>query len=90
MGEQYIAIKMPAGVEDLLLGKGTVKQTRSGVEITITKINSDTIPYEDNLAETIKTKLDQKLEVPVGTNINVVVGDPDSAGPGFRELKIPN
>ena len=44
------------GKEDLLLGFGTVNQTRGGITLPIKKINSSTIPYSVDLS--IKDKLD--------------------------------
>lgn len=34
------------GMEDLLIGIGTVTQTRSGQPVTITKINTGDLPYD--------------------------------------------
>lgn len=47
------------GEEDLLLGFGTVNQTRGGVTLPIKKINSSTIPYNNDAS--IKTILDSNV-----------------------------
>lgn len=47
------------GKEDLLLGFGIVNQTRGNSTLPITKINSDTIPYDNSLS--IKTILDSNV-----------------------------
>lgn len=44
------------GTEDLLLGVGTVEQTRGNSLVTITKINADNLPYDETT--TIKAVID--------------------------------
>lgn len=34
------------GMEDLLIGEGTVTQTRSGKQVVVTKINTGDLPYD--------------------------------------------
>lgn len=48
--------KAPAGVEDLLLGVGTVEQDRQGNVYIITRINASNLPYSDS--DSIKDKFD--------------------------------
>lgn len=50
-----------AGSEDLLLGTGTVNQTRNGVTIPVTKIDASKLIYEN--VETLRTRLGKKVEV---------------------------
>lgn len=58
MGRTYRGIIMTtrtitkalAGVEDLLLGVGSVNQTRNGSTVAISKINASEIPYSGNTA----------------------------------------
>ncbi len=40
-------IKQLGGAEDLIFGFGTIAQIRNGQTVTISKINADTIPYND-------------------------------------------
>lgn len=56
-----IVTKVLAGIEDLLLGTGTVTQTRNGVSETITKIDAAGLVYEN--AETLRTRFGKKVEV---------------------------
>ena len=60
MTTQRIVTKQLAGVEDLLLGKGTQSQTRAGGSYTITKLS---LPLEYTLAEV------QTLELEIGRTI---------------------
>lgn len=46
---KYAIIRQPLGVEDLLLGIGTVEQTRGNQVITVTKVNAANIPYDENM-----------------------------------------
>lgn len=46
-------IKQLGGTEDLLFGFGTIAQIRNGQTITISKINADTIPYDNS--DTVST-----------------------------------
>ena len=54
--------KALGGEEDLLFGQGTVTQTRGGGNVTISKINADTIPYSGDFVTSdmvsIKTTID--------------------------------
>jgi len=52
--------KALAGVEDLLLGTGTVTQARNGSDKVITKIDASGLLYEN--AETLRTRLGKKLQ----------------------------
>lgn len=42
--------KALAGLEDLLVGQGTVNQTRAGTSVVMTKLNGDNIPYSGDTA----------------------------------------
>lgn len=44
------------GLEDLLLGTGTVSQTRGNTPVNVTKINASIFPYDDTF--TLKEKID--------------------------------
>lgn len=74
--------RQPLGVEDLAIGIGVVEQTRSGQQVNITKINADSIPYDD--VSSIKDKIDNfsatiqqvdKLSFNVNAGINVGAGE---------------
>jgi hypothetical protein len=56
-----IVTKALAGIEDLLLGTGSVVQTRNGVSKTINKIDAAGLIYEN--AETLRTRFGKKVEV---------------------------
>lgn len=57
------------GIEDILLGVGTVVQTRAGVPVTVTKINATNLPFdeENTLAEVLSNNYPM-VEI-VGLNI---------------------
>ena len=61
MSNSRIVTKALAGVEDLLLGEGTVTQIRNGTLTNITKINASDLPYNANLS--IRDKLVKKPEI---------------------------
>ena len=46
--KEYVFTTNLAGMEDLLLGEGTVQQIRDGEIKSITKINAYAIPYITN------------------------------------------
>ena len=52
-------VKQLGGVEDLLWGFGSIMQIRNGQAITISKINADSIPYDN--AQSIKSIIDKIL-----------------------------
>ena len=58
------------GKEDLLLGFGIVNQTRGNSTLPITKINSDNLPYDNNLS--IKAKIDTGLELRNSVSRNTI------------------
>jgi hypothetical protein len=45
---KIIFVKQKAGVEDLLMGLGTIGQVREGENVTITLINAHQIPYDNS------------------------------------------
>lgn len=56
--------KNPAALEDLLMGVGTVTQTRGGQEVEVTKINAANMPYDGmmSLADKV-TELNDQLAI---------------------------
>jgi len=44
---KVIFVKQKAGVEDLMLGFGSVSQVREGDNVTINLINAHSIPYDN-------------------------------------------
>ena len=43
---KIVFVKQQAGVEDLLMGFGSVSQIREGANTTINLVNAHTIPYD--------------------------------------------
>ncbi len=44
---KVIFVKQKAGVEDLMLGFGSVSQVREGDNVTINLLNAHSIPYDN-------------------------------------------
>jgi hypothetical protein len=69
-----------AGSEDLLLGVGSVDQSRNGSTIPITKINANNIPYEGNTegVDLIQTKA--VIQAPIKRGVYDFATDGGSIG----------
>lgn len=72
--------KALAGLEDLLVGQGTVTQTRGGQPVAISKINADNLPYSGDAATgnfvSIASKLNEltATKAPTGNLALVTTG----------------
>lgn len=67
------------GFEDLLLGTGTVNQTRGATSVPVTKINASIFPYDETF--TLKQKIDSldTTHYVDGSNLPVYIATPHSA-----------
>ncbi len=53
-------IKQLGGAEDLMWGLGSVTQIRNGQAVVVTKINAETVPF--NQVDSVKTIIDKIIE----------------------------
>jgi len=93
MAEEITLTKELAGLEDVLVGTGTVNQTRNGVSLPITRLNVKNLSSgsleTDSSAVASETRL-LLYDVDTGALVRVSVGANDSGGTGFKVLRIPN
>lgn len=54
-----VFVKQLGGAEDLIFGFGTIMQIRNGNMVVVSRINADTIPYDES--DTVKTIIDKIL-----------------------------
>ena len=81
IGKKYIK-KLPAGVEDLLLDASSplqVTQIRNGQEVSITKINIDTIPAEGTHGESTFVSIRDYIDNLINSIVNGASGTFTSA-----------
>ena len=93
MAETITLTKELAGLEDVVVGTGTVNQVRGGVSVPITKLNIKNLSEDTLDTDASVVAGDTRFllyDVDTGALAKVTVGADDSGGSGFKVLRIPN
>lgn len=93
MADEITVTKELAGLEDVLVGTGTVNQTRNGVSLPISKLNIKNLSEDAIQTDSSVVAGDTRFllyDVDNGALQRVTVGVVDSGGAGFKVLRIPN
>jgi len=93
MADTITLTKELAGLEDVLVGTGTVNQVRAGVSVPISKLNIKNLSSDVLDTDASVVAGDTRFflyDVDNATLERVTVGIADSGGAGFKVLRIPN
>jgi len=93
MAESITLTEELAGLEDVLIGTGTVNQTRNGISIPISRLNVKNLSSDAIETDSSAIAGDTRFllyDVDTGALARVTVGADDSGCTGFKVLRIPN
>ena len=93
MADEITLTKELLGIEDVLLGTGTVAQVRNGVSVNINKVNIKNLSEDNIETDASVVAGDTRFllyDVDTGALARVTVGADDSGGSGYKVLRIPN